>query len=787
MLHGPVWTSHWWQAHPLLGVAAVLVMLGALLLFLKGFSARIGPYPELLRKLVHMGIGLVTLSFPWLFADPWPVFLLAGAACVLMTAVKAPGRLRTLMGGVVDGVERRTHGDVYFPIGVAGLFWLAQRADAMEEQLLFVIPMLLLTLGDAVAALVGVRYGRHRFTTGEGGKSVEGSLACFVAAFLSTLLPLLQVWRTDHAQAVIIAVIVGMLATALEAVAWSGLDNLFLPLGGYLILHTHLHMGSQALAAHLFVTIALFVFVIMWRRRTTLNDSAALGAALYAYCAWSIGGLEWLYAPVLLFVGYPLLWPRTEGDSGRVHSISVVLNVGGAGLVWLVLSVAIPFLQRGLRRADGDDRTGAPAPPVPADIRRYSAPVQRRAELAASGGARTGACRHGHGCADIRAARAHRGRACRYCRRRHSVRPHPPRPADLPLRPGPLAPSGRARRAGLAHRHGAAVVGLMNVELTLDPDAPVPHSDRLPLLAAGLYARHGADAHLRVLRDGMVAARCSLWWSSVPTLTAETIGAVGHYAAMDAEAARMLLDHACEALGQRGCSLAVGPMDGNTWRSYRLVTDPGAEPPFFLEPNNPPDWPGHFLSAGFAELARYNSAVCTNLAGTDPRLARVAPRMAQASITIRPLDLSCFDAELAAIHKLSIVSFRGNLLYTPISEAEFIAQYRSVQPVLQPELVLLAEQNAQLVGFLFAVPDLLQAQRGVSVDTLVIKTAAVLPGRVYAGLGGLLVARCHAVAAGRFRRAIHALMHESNESRAVSSHYARPFRTYALYARRLQS
>jgi predicted N-acetyltransferase YhbS len=70
------------------------------------------------------------------------------------------------------------------------------------------------------------------------------------------------------------------------------------------------------------------------------------------------------------------------------------------------------------------------------------------------------------------------------------------------------------------------------------------------------------------------------------------------------------------------------------------------------------------------------------------------------------------------------------------------------------------------------------------VDTVVLKSLAVLPGRAGAGLGGLLMARCHeAASALGFRRVIHALMHESNVSLNLSGHYAKPFRRYTLYAR----
>lgn len=71
-------------------------------------------------------------------------------------------------------------------------------------------------------------------------------------------------------------------------------------------------------------------------------------------------------------------------------------------------------------------------------------------------------------------------------------------------------------------------------------------------------------------------------------------------------------------------------------------------------------------------------------------------------------------------------------------------------------------------------------------DTVIIKTVAVLPGRAYAGLGNVLVARVQAIAyALGYRRAIHALMHDSNNSRNLSDRYARSIRRYTLYARKL--
>jgi predicted N-acetyltransferase YhbS len=160
-------------------------------------------------------------------------------------------------------------------------------------------------------------------------------------------------------------------------------------------------------------------------------------------------------------------------------------------------------------------------------------------------------------------------------------------------------------------------------------------------------------------------------------------------------------------------------------------------------------------------------------------------RLENLGVRLRSLQPGRFIEELRRIYAVSRVSFQSNFLYTPMSEAEFLSQYEPLRARLRPELVLLAEHNEKPVGFVFAIPDLAQAPSG-PVDTVVLKTVAALPGRAFAGLGNVLVARCHQ--AGRslgFRRVIHALMHQSNNSLNLSGHYAKPFRRYALFGRDL--
>jgi GNAT superfamily N-acetyltransferase len=307
---------------------------------------------------------------------------------------------------------------------------------------------------------------------------------------------------------------------------------------------------------------------------------------------------------------------------------------------------------------------------------------------------------------------------------------------------------------------------------------------------ADTLARHAPAAHYVLVRGGVAAARCSTWDRQTPSLPGDgqqpdrPLAVVGHFAAADVDAGVAILGHAVTALERRGHAIVVGPMDGNTWRRYRLVTEQGTEPPFFLEPDNSGEWPRCFERAGFTPLARYFSAVNADLTVTDPRAPEAMRRFEAAGGRIRTIDPARFEEELKAVHELSLAAFTDNFLYTPISQTEFLSMYLPLRPILRPELILIAEQGGQLVGFMFGLPDMKQAERGERVDTAIAKSLAVRPGRAGAGLGSVLMDRLHQAArAMGFRRVIHALMHENNRSMNISRRYGQPIRQYTLYAK----
>ena len=290
-------------------------------------------------------------------------------------------------------------------------------------------------------------------------------------------------------------------------------------------------------------------------------------------------------------------------------------------------------------------------------------------------------------------------------------------------------------------------------------------------------------------RGDAVVARGSLWWGGAgfdlriaglgdggdAAESSQRVGRLGGLESAETEAAVTFLHQACDALRQRGCTLALGPMDGSTWQNYRCATNWNHGPPFWGEPQTDPRWVDWFTQAGFTPVARYESRLCPELTQTHaPRRRRQTP----APVRLSSAQGVAVDALLPQVYRLVMASFRRQPFFQPLPEELFIQHLRPLLTQADPALIQLAWDGDRLVGIVLALPDLLApADR----RRLIIKTLAIVPGRAYAGLGTALLEATHQAGfAQGYRQAIHALMHRHNPSLNLSRRYSQPFRDYGL-------
>lgn len=259
---------------------------------------------------------------------------------------------------------------------------------------------------------------------------------------------------------------------------------------------------------------------------------------------------------------------------------------------------------------------------------------------------------------------------------------------------------------------------------------------------------------------------------AAPTLAGHRTAAIGEFQCDTAAAGGAALTSACARLRAAGFGAVLGPMNGSTWGTYRLVTESDGRPPFLLEPANPPWYVQAFEAAGFQVVGRYRSSV------RDATIEAPAARCPD-GITLRSLRDDELVPALGRIYDLCLVAFADNAFYTPLPREAFASGYSALAPRIDPDLVLLAEDAAgSLQGFLFALPDPTTSMR-----TAILKTyASLMPG-----CGSALANAFHdTVRRLGYDEVIHALMHDDNRSAGHSTRTGgRVFRRYALYGRTL--
>jgi GNAT superfamily N-acetyltransferase len=230
-----------------------------------------------------------------------------------------------------------------------------------------------------------------------------------------------------------------------------------------------------------------------------------------------------------------------------------------------------------------------------------------------------------------------------------------------------------------------------------------------------------------------------------------------------------LLMRAEGILRERGVAVAVGPLDGNTFFPYRASLGPFDLPPLPLEPSASPE---PWRAAGYREEARYTTTWCPN----GPQITNGKPL--PDGWRMRPVDFDRFDAELAALYRVTLPAFEGAHRYEPIPFPAFAALYAPFRGKVDPDWVILVEDPDGVVqAYLFAFP---------VPNAFVIKTIAVHPDARGRRISSAFMAEIHRRAEAKgIPGGFHALMWEGSLSQAITAHGGRVVRRYALYSKRL--
>ncbi|MBN3895137.1 MAG: diacylglycerol/polyprenol kinase family protein [Nostoc sp.] len=208
---------------PVLWLQIALAAIWVLLILLIAWVVnRIADEPEIVRKIVHIGTGNVILIAWWLDI-PASVGITASILASAITLLSY--RLPILPG--INSVGRQSLGTFFYSVSFGILvawFWYLQQPQYAA------LGILIMTWGDGLAALIGQRFGTHKYKIFGTEKSWEGSLTMMLVSYLVCSLILVGT-QGNSWQTWVVSLVVAVIATALEAFSFLGIDNLTVPLG----------------------------------------------------------------------------------------------------------------------------------------------------------------------------------------------------------------------------------------------------------------------------------------------------------------------------------------------------------------------------------------------------------------------------------------------------------------------------------------------------------------------------------------------------------------------------
>jgi len=210
-------------------IIGLILVYGYITLLLIISEKVLGKYPTFSRKFLHIMVGNVLFILP-LFTSQFVITFLAAAPFIILTFLMSPYSPIKLY----DRISSSGHGMglVYYAIS-----WTVLAFFFFDQPWIIAVGIAAMSYGDGSAALIGERFGKHKYQIFGDKKSFEGSFTMLFVLIIA-LGVVLAYYHVTIASLLIIP-IVAIVATIFEGITPKGLDNLtacFSAVGIYLLL-----------------------------------------------------------------------------------------------------------------------------------------------------------------------------------------------------------------------------------------------------------------------------------------------------------------------------------------------------------------------------------------------------------------------------------------------------------------------------------------------------------------------------------------------------------------------
>ena len=204
-----------------------------IIVFLMNFAVDKGLPQDVSRKIVHMWAGGLVI-FWFLYTTQWGeyIFLVTPAIWILILAITVLTKDEN--DPAVKSMTRTGNphelllGVMFFPLMLIIMTFLAYRTFPG------VVAIVSVGFGDGIAPVVGKYFGKHKYKLLGREKSIEGSIGVFMATWVGSIIFGLIFFHNPY---VILTLIAAIVATVLEAISPSDVDNFIVPIGVWLVIY----------------------------------------------------------------------------------------------------------------------------------------------------------------------------------------------------------------------------------------------------------------------------------------------------------------------------------------------------------------------------------------------------------------------------------------------------------------------------------------------------------------------------------------------------------------------
>lgn len=195
-----------------MNIAFFIILSSILLVFVEVLKRKSFISNDLSRRMVHVGAGAINIVAP-LFVSHVAIIIVN----VLFAGLLLVGR-NTDYFSSIQTTNRKTYGDVYFPLGiiVAAVVLLPDNVTAFQYG------VAIMGISDALAGFVGERWGRKAVSIFNNPKTLLGALVFYVSSLVITFILVPQFLP--------VVFILPLILTIVEFFLVFGLDNLILPI-----------------------------------------------------------------------------------------------------------------------------------------------------------------------------------------------------------------------------------------------------------------------------------------------------------------------------------------------------------------------------------------------------------------------------------------------------------------------------------------------------------------------------------------------------------------------------